>query len=354
MTDRRALVRADASVEIGTGHVVRCGTLADALIKHGWSVTLASRGLPGDLVRSIGSSGIEMLPIPEDLAIADEPAWLEPRLAPAHPLLIVDHYQIDSVWLGRARAWAPTIFAIDDLGDRALPVDLVLNQNLGAEETRYRSLVLASARILVGPRFALLRPEFSAAHDRQRARSGRIDRILVFMSGADGPDVTRRAAEAAVAVGVPVDVVVGAAYPYLPALQRWVADRPLVELHVSTSAMASLMERADLAIGAPSSASWERCAVGLPSILVVLADNQLETGRLLAERGAALTLGWHTSIDIAPIEQAIRILQAEPERVRAMSNAAAGITDGRGTERIIAEIGSLVDRSTGEHRWRSP
>lgn len=347
MTDRHALIRADASVEIGTGHVVRCRTLADELARHGWSVTLASRDLPGDLVRSMGSSGIELLPIPQDVAIADEPDWLEPRLPSDHHLLIVDHYQIGGAWLERARAWAPIIVAIDDLADRVLPVDLVLNQNLGAEEARYRSLVPITARILVGPAFALLRPEFAAAHDRHRPRSGRIDQIIVFLSGADRSDITRLAAEAAAAVGVQVDVVVGAAYPHLPTLRRWAADHPLVELHVNTSSMALLMERADLAIGAPSSASWERCAVGLPSILVVLADNQRETGRLLAERGAALTLGWHASIDVERIERAIRILRTEPDRVGAMSDAAYGITDGRGTERILVEIGSLVNPSAG-------
>lgn len=348
MTDPHALFRADASVEIGTGHVMRCRTLAEALIERGWSVTLASRDLPSDLSGSIGSSGIEILHLPEDLAIPDEPGWLQAHLPSSHPLLIVDHYQVDDAWLDRSRAWAPIIVAIDDLADRALPVDLVLNQNLGAEVARYRLLVPTAARILVGPRFALLRPEFAAAHDRRRTRSGRIDHILVFMSGADKPDVTRRAAAAAAAVGVQVDVVVGGIYPYLPALRRWAADHPLVELHVGTSAMASLMERADLAIGAPGSASWERCAVGLPSVLVVLADNQRETGRLLAERGAALTLGWHTSIDSERIEQAIRRLQTEPDQVRMMSDAAAGMTDGRGTERILAVIGWLVDPSAGE------
>jgi UDP-2,4-diacetamido-2,4,6-trideoxy-beta-L-altropyranose hydrolase len=348
VTERCALLRVDASVEIGTGHFMRCRTLADELIDHGWSVTLASRDLPDDLARSIGPSGIETLRIPQDVGIADEPDWLKPRLATDHPLLVVDHYRIGSAWLQRARAWTTIIVAIDDLGDRPLPVDLVVNQNLGAEEARYRSLVPTTARILVGPTFALLRPEFAAAHDRRRTRSGAIDRILVFMSGADVPDTTRRAAEAAAAVGAQVDVVVGAVYPHLPALRRWAAGQPSVELHVNTSAMAALMERADLAIGAPSSASWERCAVGLPSILVVLADNQRETGRLLAEHGAALTLGWHTSIDTDRIERAIRTLRTEPARVRDMSSAAGGITDGRGTERIIVEIETLVDSSTGD------
>ncbi len=347
MTDHHALVRADASVVLGTGHLVRCRTLADELIRRAWSVTFASRELTGDLERSMGAAGIETLRIPSDLAVDDEPGWLGSRLRSDRPTLIVDHYQVGAEWLAHARDWAGMLVAIDDLADRPLPVDLVLNQNLGAEASRYASLVPGPARILAGPMFALLRPEFAVAHERLRTRSGRIERILVFISGGDPSNVTGRASQAADDVGANVDVVVGAGYPALADLRAWAADHPRVELHVATPAMAALMERADLAIGAPGSASWERCAVGLPSILVVLADNQREAGRRLAERGAALTLGWHASVDVETIGRSIQDLRAAPEQVRAMAAAAAGITDGRGTERVATEIASLVGRSAG-------
>ncbi len=342
MTDQHALVRADASVEIGTGHVVRCRALADELVRRGWSVAFASRHPIDEVERSTRSDGFTSLRIPTDVAIDEEPEWLGSRLPSDRPMLVVDHYAIGSEWLDLARVWAGPIVAVDDLANRPLPVDLVLNQNLGVDAGTYAALVPDGARILVGPQFALVRPGFVAARERHRPRSGAIDRILVFLSGGDPSDVTRRAAVAADSVGVDVDVVVGTGYPGLAGLRTWVGGQPRVELHVATPAMAELMERADLAIGAPGSASWERCTVGLPSILVLLADNQAAPGRELSDLGAAVTLGWQDTIDAEMIRRAIEELRTAPERVRAMSDAACRITDGRGTERVAAEIESLI------------
>ena len=124
--------------------------------------------------------------------------------------------------------------AIDDLADRFQAVDLLLNQNPGPGPSRYRGLVPPAARILDGPTYALVRPEFAAMRIRAGHQRGAVRRILVFLSGTDPHDVTRRAAEAATAVGVPVDVVVGAAYPFLGSLRAWAADQPLIELHIET------------------------------------------------------------------------------------------------------------------------
>jgi len=346
MTVPRALFRADASVEIGIGHLVRCRALADELVRRGWSVGFASRETTGAVAGVHPAEGYETLSIPQDVQMDDEPYWLAARLSSNRPLLIVDHYDVGAIWLERARAWAGSIVAVDDLANRPLPVDLLLNQNLGVDAAKYRSLVPGDARILTGPMYALLRPEFATIHDRRRARSGRVDRILVFLSGGDPTNVTGRAAEAADSVGATVDVVVGAGFPALAELRGWAAGRPSVEVHVQTPSMASLMERADLAVGAPGSAAWERSAVGLPSILVVLADNQREPGRQLARLGAAVMLGWHEVVDVETIRRSIEDVRAAPDRVRAMSDAAARITDGRGTERVMAEIEALVDRPT--------
>jgi spore coat polysaccharide biosynthesis predicted glycosyltransferase SpsG len=108
--------------------------------------------------------------------------------------------------------------------------------------------------------------------------------------------------------------------------------------------MAELMDEADLAIGAASSASWERCTLGLPALLVTLADNQVVAERLLVEAGAAESIGWHDAVTAADIERAVRSLRTDPARVAAMSSAAANVTDGRGTERVVAEIEAMVAR----------
>jgi UDP-2,4-diacetamido-2,4,6-trideoxy-beta-L-altropyranose hydrolase len=253
---------------------------------------------------------------------------------------VVDHYGIGAEWQRAAGAWAERLMAIDDLADRFQAVDLLLNQNPGPA-SRYRRLIPPAARFLDGPTYALVRPEFAAMRLRAGHRGG-VHRILVFLGGADPDDVTLRAAQAATAIGVPVDVVVGAAYPFLGPLRTWAADQPLIELHVDTPEMAALMARADISIGAAGSATWERCTLGLPTLLVTLADNQVEIARHLAEASAALDLGWHSEVTTAEMEDALIALAGDPDRLIAMSEAAARITDGQGTIRVADELERLV------------
>ena len=341
--ERHVLLRADASSTIGTGHVIRCQTLAVELVLRGWAATLASRDLPPGLARSVRASGIALVELPVDGTSEDEPKAIARNVSRPMDLVVVDHYDLGADWERAAAPWADRAMAIDDLADRFQDVDIVLNQNLGASASRYLGLVPSPTRILSGPSFALIRPEFAAARARGRLREGRLDRILVFMSGIDRDDVTGRAARAAAALGVRVDVVVGADYPSQAALRAWARARPGVDLHVDTPDMAGLMERADLAIGAAGSASWERCTLGLPTVLVTLADNQAETARLLAEAGAAVDLGWHASVTAGDLEDALNELANDRERLVAMSEAAARITDGRGTIRVADELERLVE-----------
>lgn len=339
-----AVFRADASSAIGTGHVFRCGTLASALAARGWATALATHDLPEPLVAGWpGGSGM-IVPLDRDSALASEPRDIATRIGHRARLVVGDHYHLDAAWFEGSRAEQPeaVLMAIDDLADRPQPVDLVLNQNLGVAPAAYDGLVGREARVLIGPFYALVRPAFAALRERGRVRDGRIDRILVFMSGADRADITRRATAAVAGLGCRVDVVVGAAYAHLAEIRALVAATPRATLHVNTDSIAELMDRADLAIGAPSSASWERCALGLPTVLVTLADNQVDVGRELHRLGAAVALGRDADVSTADIEAAVRDLRGDAARVARMSRVAAGVTDGRGTSRVLSEIERLV------------
>jgi UDP-2,4-diacetamido-2,4,6-trideoxy-beta-L-altropyranose hydrolase len=337
------LFRCDASARIGTGHVMRCLTLAGTLRSRGWAAAIVGHLPPGLVVMARGS-GVEVAELPEGLAIDAEPGFLvDTGLTRRADVIVTDHYQVTADW-HRAVARQPVLLmAIDDLARQRQEADLLLNQNLGATAERYCGLVPPHCRILVGPRYALLRPEFGEKRSHQQTRSGAVERILVFLSGADEHDVTRRAAEAALVAGVPVDVVVGSAYPFGPELERWAGTRPRVRLHRNTSGMSDLMAAADLAISAPSSASWERCTLGLPTILVTLADNQIEVAALLADTGAAVSLGGHSGVTAEQLEGAVRDACSDPGRLRAMGRAAASITDGKGAQRVADALEALVD-----------
>jgi UDP-2,4-diacetamido-2,4,6-trideoxy-beta-L-altropyranose hydrolase len=349
VTSRRALLRADASSRIGTGHVQRCLTLGGELRSRGWTALLAGR-YPPELADLAVRAGQAVAALPDSLARDAEPAWLaEQHLLEGVDLLVTDGYDLAAPWHravgrhGTVGQWRPVLMAIDDLAREPLEVDLVLNQNLGADVDRYRGLVPADATILAGPQYALLRPEFAEARRQRRPRSGRVTRILVFLSGADEDDVTRRAAEAALPVDVPVDVVIGSAYPFFEDLQRWAGGHPRVRLHRNTTEMARLMAAADLAIGAPSSTSWERCTLGLPAVLVTLADNQVEVAARLADAGAAVSLGWHSEVTVQRLGDAVLDLVRDPERLRTMGRAAAAITDGGGAARVANAIEARLE-----------
>lgn len=330
-------MRADASASIGTGHVMRCATLAAEFRRRGWLASLVAREMPTVLEESLVAVGLEVLRLPE-LPVDAEPAHLGPRLGPAVDVVVTDHYGIGAAWQREAATWATLVMAIDDLADRAFAVDILLNQNLGATDAQYGRLVAPTTAVLTGPQYALLRPEFAVTRALGRDRSGTVKRILVFMSGADQANLTCMATRAVAGIGTAVDVVVGAAYPFEPELRELAAQFPNLTVHVNTSDMATLMDQADLAIGAPSSASWERCTLGLPTVLVTLADNQVLAARLLVDAGAAISLGWHDQVDEADIASALGVLMADPARLRAMASAAAKIADGLGTGRVADAI----------------
>ena len=347
---RQVVLRADASESVGTGHVVRCRTLADALIARGWRATLVTRDLPDGLLAGSAEAGLSIARLPAASSIESEPTEIARRIQGDIALVVGDHYGLTAGWFRAMRGHAPRaiVMAIDDLADRSLDVDIVLDQNLGADAAAYAPLVPAATRVLAGPSYALLRPEFATLRAAGRDRDGRIERILVFISGADRTDVTARAVEGLGPLGIPMDVVVGVAYPHLAGLRSLVTGQPDTALHVNTDAMATLMHRADLAVGAPSSASWERCALGLPAVLVTLADNQVVAQQRLVEAGAATAIGRESTVTPADIGRAVRSLCADPGRVAGMARAAANVTDGHGTDRVVAEIEAI-----GAGRWEA-
>lgn len=338
------MIRADASSSIGTGHVIRCLTLADRLAGRGWEIVVATRELPPGFAESIRARDYQLIGIDSEEAFLEEPGLIERALAPrTSDLTVVDHYRLATEWHHAAREWSDNIMVIDDVAVQRLDADLVLNQNLGERPDAYGALISAGCRLLVGPRYALLRPQFAQARAATPRVRRAVARLLVFLSGSDEHDVTAMAARAGVSPKVETDVVVGGAYPHWKRLLAWSQGQELVTLHRGVDDMAALMARADLSIGAPSSASWERCCLGLPSILITLADNQRAAAAALADAGAAVDLGWYREIDSRHIADAVDALASSPGDLEAMSKSAAKITDGRGTERVEREIMRLIE-----------
>jgi UDP-2,4-diacetamido-2,4,6-trideoxy-beta-L-altropyranose hydrolase len=360
----RIVFRVDASTQIGSGHVMRCLTLADGLRAGGAQVCFVCRELNGNLFQFIQSKGYKVcaLPPPDSrlppLTWNRHAHWLEvdwERDAKEtlqilqgedgkNDWLIVDHYALDQRWESRLRQHATRIMVVDDLADRVHDCDLLLDQNFyEAFEGRYKNLVPFGCLKLLGPRYALLRQEFSDKRAFLRLRNGTINRILVFLGGSDSCNVTEKAVLALKSINekkerVRADIVVGGINPHQERIRQLCLSLPWATCHCQVDYMAELIASADLAIGAGGSTTWERCCLGLPSLVLVMAENQAAMVSHCASQGIISNLGNPDMISPEDIRSAIEIIMSSPDEVFSLSRRSAELVDGFGLQRVVAKM----------------
>jgi len=362
--------RTDASLQIGTGHVMRCLTLADALQEAGAQCHFICREHPGNLIELIRQRGFLVIVLPltvESVVTPDQRVETQPNYAAwlgtdwntdseqakvgvgdtAADWLIVDHYALDIRWEQMLRPVCRHMMVIDDLANRAHDCDLLLDQNLGRDVCDYGQFVPKSCTVLVGPQYALLRPEFAALREEslRRRATPQFKHLLITMGGVDQADATGKVLEALQECKLPVDfyitVVMGRHAPWLARVQTLAKRLPQpVVVKVNISNMAQVMAASDLAIGAAGSTSWERCCLGLPSMIGVLADNQIFIADALQQAGAAKT--FVVNEEMTTLRALLAELADDPGEIARMSTCAANVTDGVGAKRISA---TLVNRS---------
>ena len=348
----RMVIRADASVAIGTGHIMRCLTLAEATRRRGAEVLFVCREVPGNCCGIIEERGFRVARLPaEEPFSCDRDAGEAALVLGARPdWLLVDHYAIGAQWEGRLRPQVGRIAVIDDLADRRHDCDLLLDQNLFDDmASRYRGLTPAGCRLFLGPRHALLRDEFIAARRTLRQRDGSVRRILLFFGGSDPTNETEKALRAMAGLDRPqiaIDVVVGSSNPLGDRIGDICAGMPGASFHRQAANMAQLMARADLAMGAGGSATWERCFLGLPTFVVVVAQNQAEPARAADSAGLAWLLGASAGVGAESFGAAVGKALREPERVAEMARrclAFMGERDAPVTEDIIDFLYEVPD-----------
>jgi UDP-2,4-diacetamido-2,4,6-trideoxy-beta-L-altropyranose hydrolase len=328
--------RADASVHIGAGHVMRCLTLADALSTRGAQTRFLCRRLPGHLGDLITARGHALTWLPDSGVDAEGSAA---ALAPGAPWdwLAVDHYALGSDWERAQRGLAKKILAIDDLADRRHDCDLLLDQNLQTDN-RYDGLLSMTCRTLIGPRYALLRPEFLRARQATKPSAEAATHLLVCFGGSDPHDLTGLTLDALDGLCRPelnVAVVVGQSYPYCERLHARCAKRLGTQFHCQTDDMADLMARADLAVGASGVVTWERACLGLPALAISFADNQRPIARFAQEAGILLWVGDAAEMSAVRLGTAITALLDTPAQRKAMRQACLELVDGAGCGRVM-------------------
>lgn len=340
----RIAFRIDASVQIGSGHLMRCLTLADALHGQGAECQFICRKHEGHMMSLIEQRGYPVKALPASMNTfnpAAEPAhaawlgcdWEEDAVQTQQAIgadvvdwLIVDHYALDRRWHQTLRPSTKHLMVIDDLADRSLDCDLLLDQNFYLDrDRRYEGLVPAHCITLLGPDYVLLRPEFSHMRQRLRDRDGMVKRLFVFFGSTDPGNQTALVLAALRELGmveIAVDVVVGAANPWSREIEAACSDLPNVLFHRQISNMAELMASADLGIGAGGSAMWERCCLGLPTIVVVTAANQMRTTEDVAQQGGIVYLGRAEEVSVGSYLRALKNHLVDSERIRHISNRA--------------------------------
>lgn len=362
----RVAFRTDASVQIGTGHVMRCLTLADALREQGAECLFICRPHTGHLMDLIVQRGHGTRSLPAlDATHSPQAAgpahahWLGTDWASdaddthqaldAAPVdwLVVDHYAIDATWEQALRPACRRLMVIDDLADRPHDCDLLLDQNLGQTAEDYACLIPNNTPTLIGPQYALLRPEFAQlrAESLARRNSPQLKRLLITMGGVDKDNATGRVLDALNTSALPPDleitVVMGPHAPWLQQVQTQARQMHCpTQVLVGVSDMARLMADSDLAIGAAGSTSWERCCLGLPTVQLVLAENQKEAANALAAFGAVECVSSISDI-VAVLPEFMRKLKMRQKLLSELSARGSKVCDGQGinvvTNRLLKE-----------------
>lgn len=360
------IIRTDAARHIGTGHVMRCLTLAKALVSRGHQVSFISRAFEGNLIEFVRKEGFPVFELlnssnvnlsstellySEWLSVSEEDDFKQCSsfLADEAPdWLIIDHYALSERWENRARALCENIFVIDDLANRPHNCDLLLDQNYGSSDESYSELTPPKCKLLIGTKYALLRQEFKEWRENSLTRRATSDyafeHVLVNLGGVDKDNHTLAVLRILekVLTTQRVTVVMGHSAPHITSVQRF-AKNSLVncEVIVGASNMAEIMANSDLAIGAAGATSWERCCLGLPTILLVIAENQ----RAIATNLTDVNAVWSVSLGPQFESEVVSVIQdiyASTHLLKDKSFAATMVVDGMGADRVIHEIEKVL------------
>lgn len=344
----RVALRFDAGPQLGGGHAVRCLALAKALASRGADVLLLVNAEAPAAVPALQAAPYPCLKVSPGAAAAVHA--IRGHWPDGADLAVVDHYAWDETGERELRATAARVAVLDDLADRRHDCDLLIDQNAGRRAKDYKALLPHTALRLIGPRYAILRPEFAAARANRGAPiagAPAAPRVLVSMGLTDLEAITARVTQALLRhmPEARCDVVVAVNSPSAPELRRLAEENTRLHVHGPRDgpAMAAMMAEADLAFGGGGTTSWERCCLGLPSVILILAENQRAGAAALEAAGAAIVFERDPQ-GLEAAAAAAATLAADKEACARMSAAAFALVDGEGAQRCAAAILGLTEK----------
>jgi UDP-2,4-diacetamido-2,4,6-trideoxy-beta-L-altropyranose hydrolase len=334
----------DAGPAVGGGHVMRSLTLAAALEGQGATCRFASPPAVEAVLTAFAPQAVRVAAL--SMAAGD---LAEALAAERFDAVVFDHYGLAGDDHRRMSQGKPTL-VIDDLADRPLGADLVLDSGPARRAEDYDGLIPDGARLMLGPQYAPVRPEFAALRETALAWRGEpVGRVLVSLGLTDVDGVTGRVVERLrpKVSDVGIDIVLGAEAPSLASLAKIARRDTRIVLHVDSPQMAQLTAQADVAIGAAGSSTWERCTVGLPTLMLVLAENQRAAAQTLAEREAALVLDAQAPNFEALFDRALVRITTDAGLRRQLASASAELCDGLGGPRVAEVFLKLIAARSG-------
>ena len=348
------LIRADAGSDVGYGHIVRCLSLAESLIRHGAAVTVATRSPSEDIivrVREVGATLRDIGPAHEPQASAQNVLSAALQRQDAQDSIgtddtqwdavVVDHYRLDAEWEGIVRSHARKLVVVDDLANRSHVADVLVDHNWYGSDTgeRYAELVAPATVQLLGPGYCLLSPVYATMRQTRADVNRPPRRVLINFGGTDATGQTLLAANAALeSTNLLIDIVIGSRTLLSEALIGLSHSEPRVTLHVAVPHMADLLSRADLVVGASGTGTWERLCMKLPSIVTTVSESQSGVTRALARAGVCTWLG--VASEVRPADYADALHRAVTEGL----SVPPPVVDGFGAARVaLAVLGKSAD-----------
>lgn len=347
----RIAFRTDASFDIGTGHVMRCINLAAQMRNRGFNPEFICCNLPGNLNQFLRGEGFTVFELPAthlDRKYCDPKEWVKADLLYTSEVLasgdsvdwlVIDHYQVNLEWERGVRKHTRKIMVIDDFSDKMHDCDVLLNQNYSEiGENFYASRVPRGCVLLLGPRYALLSPEYASRRSSLRVHSGLVRRLLVFFGGSDlfnMAGMTLRLLMEPQFRRLEVDIVVGANSSNYDELTKLAAGRRGITIHKSLPHLADLMLKADLAIGAAGITAWERLCLGLPSIVVDLAKNQIQSSEALYRSGLVYHAGDVAQLSKRKLQGVLTSALSNSANLQKICTTGQLLVDGKGSLRCL-------------------
>ena len=350
----RVVIRVDASLKIGSGHVMRCLTLAHTLKDNGLEVVFICRKLIGNLIKRISRDGFQV----HELR-AHKQNNIDSKLEHSHWLdvtqkndaddclkilnnekvdwMIVDHYALDEEWQNCLKSCYNRLMIIDDLADRNHQCDILLDQTYGRAKKDYANCVTTNCKFLLGSKYALLRPEFAnfRTPSLERRIHPEFSHLLINMGGVDINNITEKILDhlraSNLSKRLSITIVMGVSSPHLQSVT--LKAKELIQntkVLVDVKNMAQIMTSADIAIGASGATTWERCCLGLPSIQIAISKNQQHLAKTLADKNIVRL--------ITEITEISNLLQSAPTWMNNVGSLAAEICDGMGSRRVFSKM----------------